>query len=115
MNNFRLSNNTKPVVWLSEEEIDKIINVEAIFEYLSDGRIIDKRTNKPLPSFRNCIYEITLPSGEILLADTLKETLSRVNVSFRSLKKSLDESESVKLPNFEVKRIPIFMSNNLNK
>ena len=115
MNNFRLSNNTKPVVWLSEEEIDKIINAEAIFEYLSDGCIIDKRTNKPLSSFRNCIYEITLSSGEIILVDTLKETLSKVNVSFRSLKKSLDNSESVKLESFEVKRIPIFMSYNLNK
>ena len=117
MNNFRLSNNTKPVVWLSEEEIEKIINAEAIFEYLSDGRIIDKKTNKPLPSFRNCIYEITLSNGEILLVDTLKETLSKVNVGFRSLKKSLDESqsESVKLPSFQVKRIPVFMSYNLNK
>ena len=115
MNNFRLSNNTKPVVWLSEEEIDKIINAEAIFEYLSDGCIIDKRTNKPLSSFRNCIYEITLSSGEIILVDTLKETLSKVNVGFRSLKKSLDNSESVKLESFEVKRIPIFMSYNLNK
>lgn len=108
MNNFRLSSNTKSVVWLSEEEIDKIINAEAILEYHSDGRIIDKITNKPL-SLRNCIYEITLSSGEVLLVDTLKETLSKVNVSFRSLKKSLDEYESVKLTSFEVKRIPVFV------
>ena len=52
-----------------------------------------------------------------MLVDTLKETLSKVNISFRSLKKSLDESqsESVKLPSFEVKRIPVFMSYKLNK
>lgn len=110
MNNFRLSNSTKPAKILSEEEIDNIISAEATYEYLSDGCIIDKKTNKPLSSFRNCIYEITLPSGEIILVDTLKETLSKVNVSFRGLKKLLDEGQSVKLPNFEVKRIPIFMS-----
>lgn len=115
MNNFRLSNNTKPVELLSEEEIDNIINAEATYKYLSDGCIIDKKTNKPLSSFRNCIYEITLPSGEILLVDTLKETLSMVNVSFRSLNKLLDEGQFVKLPSFEVKRIPIFMPCNLDK
>lgn len=109
MNSFRLSSNTKPVIWLSEEDIDKIINAEAIFEYYSDGRIMNKMTNKPL-SLRNCIYEITLSNGEVLLVDTLKETLSKVNVSFRSLKKSLDECESAKLPSFEVKRIPVFVA-----
>lgn len=107
MNNYRLSTNTKSVEILSEQERDTIINAEATFEYLDDGRIIDKKTNKPL-LHRNCIYEIILSDGEILLVDTMKEALNNINVSFITLKKLLDEGESVKLPNYEVKRIPIF-------
>ena len=109
MNNFRLSTNTKPVELLSEQEKDNIILAEATFEYLNDGRILDKKTNKPLASFRSCIYEVTLPSGEIVLVDTLKEALGMVNVSFRTLKKLLDEGQSVKLRSYEVKRVPIFL------
>lgn len=107
MNNYRLSTNKKWVEILSEQERNLIINAESVYEYLEDGRIMDKKTNKPL-IHRNCIYEIRLSDEEILLVDTMKEALSKVNVSFRTLKKLLDEEESVKLPNYEVKRIPIF-------
>nr|AZL93776.1 LAGLIDADG homing endonuclease [Endoconidiophora resinifera] len=107
MNNYRLSTNKKSVEILSEQERNLIINAESVYEYLEDGRIMDKKTNKPL-IHRNCIYEIRLSDEEILLVDTMKEALSKINVSFRTLKKLLDEEESVKLPNYEVKRIPIF-------
>lgn len=112
MNNYRLSTNIKPVVVVSEEEKNIIVNAESVFNYLEDGRIINKLTNMPIPSVRNSVYEITLPNGEVILVDTLKETLNKVNVSFKKLKNLLDMEQSVKLQSFEVKRIPIFINHN---
>ena len=102
-----MSTNTKSVEKLSEQEIDTIINAEAVFDYLEDGSIMDKKINKLL-THRNCIYEIILSDGETILVNTMKEALDKINVSFRTLKKLLDQGESVKLSNHEVKRIPIF-------
>ncbi len=39
----------------------------------------------------------------------MKEALNKINLSFITLNRLLEEGESVKLPNYEVKRIPTFI------
>ena len=93
MNNFRLSSNsyTNKVSNLSKEELDKILNAKSTIIHLDDGRQLDNITKKEINRrWTNCVYEIILSSGEIILASTLNEAAENLKVDFRTVKRNLD-------------------------
>ena len=110
MNNFRLSTSAGSKVFLSKKEKDKIINATPQIEYLSDGRVRDISRDSIVTSRISCVYEIKTVKGELLIVESLKEVLTVVGVSFRTLKKQLDrEGELAEVNGNIIKRIGVFL------
>ena len=113
MNNYRLSTNIKPVEILSKEELDKLINFNPTVKYLFDGRQVDILTNKVLHQQVSCVYEISKPNNEIVLANTLQEAGLIVDVYPETLSKHLDSIGSnpeqyLEIKNNKIRRIAVF-------
>lgn len=113
MNNYRLSTNPQSMEILSKEEKDKLINIDPAVKYLSDGRQIDILTGKVLHQQVSCVYEICKSDKEIILANTLQEAGSIVEVHPETLSRHLDSSslikeQYVKLKKYKIRRIAVF-------
>ena len=91
MNNYRLSTFKGTVDYLSMDEMDRLMNAKPTIEHLKDGRQIDLITKKVVRNrSSSCIYEITKPSGEVLLMPNLAESALIIDTSFKTLKRHLD-------------------------
>ena len=83
MNNYRLSTNSEPVLYLSNEEYNTIIKAKSTIIFLKDGRQIDVITKKEVNRrWINCVYEIINESGEIYLASTLNDAAEILDVTY---------------------------------
>jgi hypothetical protein len=77
MNNYRLSTNNNKVDGLNQLERDKLSNVSATQEHLSDGRIIDILTEKIISQHSSCVYEIVhISNGKDSAAKDIVQTLT---------------------------------------
>jgi hypothetical protein len=112
MNNYRLSSGDNKIEYLSELELDKLMNAKPIIEHLPDGRVMDLLTGKLVPNSLSCVYEIIKPNGEVIIVTSLKEVLDNVNIGFRTLKKYLDleviNNQPKNIKGYIVKKIPVF-------
>lgn len=63
MNSYRLSSGNNVVEYLSESDLDKLINAKPTIKHLPDGRVMDLLTNKLVPNSLSCVYEIIKPDG----------------------------------------------------
>ena len=115
MNNYRLSSNSEPekISSLPKEILDRIINAKPTIIHLGDGRQLDSITRKQVNRrWTNCVYEIILNTGEIILASTLNEAAVVLNVDFRTVRRHLDslplEGNFAKINANQVRRVPVF-------
>ena len=114
MNNYRLSSNLEPVLYLSDEEFNTIIKANSTIIFLKDGRQIDVITRKEVNRrWINCVYEIINDSGEISLASTLDNAAEILDVTYRTLAKHLDREDLnvgdfVEIKGKKVRRVPVF-------
>jgi len=115
MNNYRLSSNSEAekIPSLSKEILDRIINAKPTIIHLGDRRQLDIITRKQVNRrWTNCVYEIILNTGEIILASTLNEAAVILNVDFRTVRRHLDslssEGDFVKVKANQVRRVPVF-------
>ena len=100
MNNYRLSSQkeTEKPISLSNEELNRILNVKPTILHLADGRQLDIITKKYVTKHStNCVYEIIRCSDngsvgveEIFLSYTLKEVGEILKVDYRTVKRQLD-------------------------
>lgn len=108
MNNYRLSTFTGCKEFISNSEKDKILNADCIIEYLKDGRVLNKNTNKEVTTTISCVYEIIEPNGQTIILNTLREVLKTVGVGFRTLKKHLDNyDQPTPINGYIIKRIAV--------
>jgi len=115
MNNYRLSTFQGTVNYLSKDEMDRLMNAKPTIEHLKDGRQIDLITKKVVRNrSSSCIYEITKPSGEVLLMPNLAESAIIIDTSFKTLKRHLDvlgnnsDCSKIVFKDYTVRRIPVF-------
>jgi hypothetical protein len=114
MNNFRLSTNKEKVQFLTNEEMDLLLNASPTIERLLDGRVIDSDTKKILPKLTSCVYEIVGESGELYLANSLSEAALIVNLYSDTLSKHLDievlklEDAYIEVKAYKVRRVRVF-------
>jgi len=109
MNNYRLSTFTGCKELVSNSEKNKIINAECVIEYLKDGRVLNKITNKEVTTTISCVYEIVQPDGQVVILNSLREVLTTVGVGFRTLKKNLDtDKQPATVNGYFIKRIAVF-------
>jgi hypothetical protein len=87
MNNFRLSTFAGSIVFLSEEEMNKIVKAMPQIKYLTDGRVKDISKNSIVALQNSCVYEIKHINGEILIVNSLKEVLTVVDISYKKTNK----------------------------
>nr|YP_010470476.1 LAGLIDADG endonuclease [Inonotus hispidus]UVF37964.1 LAGLIDADG endonuclease [Inonotus hispidus] len=97
MNNFRLSNYKGEVKFLTQEELEILLNAEPTVIRLPDGRVIDSTTKKILPKLVCCVYEILTEYGSFLLANSLSEAAKIVGLYPDTLSKYLDFNASLAL------------------
>jgi len=115
MNNFRLSTYKGVVQSLSPEEIAKLINAAPTIERLIDGRVRDNTTKKILPRQVSCVYEILKKDGEVVLACSLNEAASIVELYPDTLSKYLDievlnpKDFFVATKNSKIRRVCVFL------
>ena len=90
MNNFRLSTYNGEVKFLTQEELEILINAEPTVIRLPDGRVIDRTTKRILPKLVCCVYEIFTEHGSFILANSLSEAAKIVGLYPDTLSKYLD-------------------------
>jgi len=114
MNNFRLSTYKGVVQYLSPEEIAKLINAAPTIERLIDGRVRDNITKKIIHRQVSCVYEILKKDGEAVLACSLNEAASIVELYPDTLSKYLDievlnpKDFFVEIKNYKIRRVCVF-------
>ena len=113
MNNYRLSRYQGTVIYLSKNEMNRLINAKPTIEHLKDGRQRDLFTNKVIDRrSSSCIYEIVKPSEQIILMPNLAEAAQIIGTSFNTLKRHLDALDNIPdgvvLKDHTIKRIPVF-------
>lgn len=107
MNSFRLSNAKEPVSALTEHEMALLNNATAYFEHLTDGRVVDVKTNRVVD--QNCIILISYPNGDIDKLLTLEEAAVVLKVSRSTLGKHLNNNvDGTLIKGCHVKRVRIF-------
>lgn len=114
MNNFRLSTYKGTVENLSLEETEKLLYYPPTIEHLLDGRVIDSATKKILPKQNSCVYEICGSDGIFILANSLSEAASIVEIYPDTLSKYLDievlnlDGVFVEIKKHKIRRIGVF-------
>lgn len=117
MNNFRLSTCKENFNYLSEKashtqkEVlsglsiqNKLLLAQGTIKHLVDGRVIDIATEKILPRLNCCIYEIKQLYGDFILANTLSEAASIVELYPETLSKYLDSNLQGGFVDVEIKK-----------
>ena len=93
MNSYRLSSskdgNLKEP--LSQNEKYIIQNALPTVERLKDGRLREIDTGKVVIHRSMCVYEVVRPDGEVIIFDSLNDTLKTLGVGFRTFKRHIDE------------------------
>lgn len=118
MNNYRLSTNKDIRIEglmeaLSSKERNIILESKAFFEHMVDGRLREVSTGKVSVNRSMCVYEVIIPSGEILILDSFTEVLKILGVGFRTLKRHIDENNLVnyvEYNGFKLRRVPVFFN-----
>lgn len=93
MNSYRLSSSKDEGLKepLSQNEKFIIHNALPTVEHLKDGRMRDIDTGRVVIHRSLCVYEVVRPDGEVLIFDSLNDTLKILGVGFRTLKRHIDE------------------------
>ena len=115
MNNFRLSTyKGSAVKYLSQEEMEKLLDGTPTVKHLLDGRVIDSETKKVLPRLNSCVYEIWEENENFFLVNSLSEAALTVGVYPDTLSKYLDievldsNKGFVEVNQYRVRRVCVF-------
>lgn len=114
MNSYRLSSNKDEGLKESLTLNEKFTMQNALptIEHLKDGRLRELDTGKVVIHRSLCVYEVVRPDGEVLIFDSLSDTLKILGVSFRTLKRHIDEDSLENWNEFrgnKIRRVPVFL------
>lgn len=108
MNNNRLSNSKKSKSIMTADEMALLNNVSPVYEFFSDGSIIDIKTQQKVS--QNSIYILTFSeSGEVKRVASRGDIASNLGISLTTLSKYLKlQPEGVTIKGCYLRQVGVF-------